>query len=155
MVFGLRASAYIVKTIHYRTLWYILGWHVNIWLNHIRWGFKTWMGMETIVITTIPNYGKVGFLLDNGHQLLPLMHLIFRASPSLGLGSQWTSHFSWLFGVWYSLYAREMETKSTASKVSIVDFIAVFDNLLCGFNSSCSSSFIIRGCKYPGWRNTR
>ena len=57
-----------------------------IWLNHMLMGFNPCMWMEAIIIATIPNYGKVCFGLDNGYQLVPLMHLGFHGSPSLGLG---------------------------------------------------------------------
>ena len=55
-----------------------------IWLNHMLMGFKPCMWMEAIVVATIPNYRKVGFGFDNGDQLVPLMHLGFCGSASLG-----------------------------------------------------------------------
>ena len=49
--------------------------------------FKPFMGMETIFFATKLNYEKVGFGLDNGYQLVSLMHLGFHGIPNLGLGS--------------------------------------------------------------------
>ena len=70
----------------------IWGGEYTIWLNHIRWGFNIFMGMETNVIATLPNYGKVGFVLRSGYELVTLMHLSFHGSQTLGLGSRWTCH---------------------------------------------------------------
>ena len=64
----------------------IWGGKYTIWLNHIRWGFNICMGMETNVIAMIAKYGKVGFWLNNGYQLVPLMQLGFHGSLSLWLG---------------------------------------------------------------------
>ena len=58
-----------------------------IWLNQMLMGFKPCMWMEAIVIAKIPNYGKVGFGLDNGYHPVSVMHLGFHGSQSLGLGS--------------------------------------------------------------------
>ena len=63
------------------------GGKYTIWLNHIHWGFKICMGMETNVIVMLPNYGKAGSIFGSGYQLVPLMHLGFCGSPSLRLGS--------------------------------------------------------------------
>ena len=55
-------------------------------------GFKPCMAIETNVIAKLPNYGKVGFGLGSGYQLVPLMHLDFCGISSLGLVSRWTCH---------------------------------------------------------------
>ena len=46
-------------------------------------GFKPCMGMDTIVIATKLNYGRLGLGFDNGHQLVPLMCFGLRCSPKL------------------------------------------------------------------------
>ena len=114
-------------------------------------GFKPCMGMETNVLQRNLTMEKWVFGFDIGYQLVPLIHISFCGSPSLGLGSRWICHFSWLFGVWSWLCIGKMEATSIVSKVRVIDFIEVFDNILCGFNNSCSSSFIIRGCRFPSW----
>ena len=91
-----------------------------IWLNHMLMGFKPYMGMETIVIAMIPNYGKVGFVLDNAYQLVPLMHLGFRGNPSLGFGSRWTCHSLGVWGLVFGSAQGKMEATSMALKVSFV-----------------------------------
>ena len=48
------------------------GGEYTIWLNHIRWGFKICVGMETDVNVTIPNYGKMGFVFD----MIPMASII-------------------------------------------------------------------------------
>ena len=55
----------------------------TIWLNHMLMGFKPCMGMDTIVIAMKLNYGKLGLVFDNGHQLVPLIYLSFHGSPKL------------------------------------------------------------------------
>ena len=59
--------------------------------------FKPCMEMETIVIATKINHGRVGLAFDNGHQLVPLMHLGFHGSPKI---RAWlTMELSFCFGL--------------------------------------------------------
>ena len=56
----------------------------------IRWkrmlkGLNPYMEMETNIISTLPNYGIVGFGFGGGNQLVPLMHLGFCGILPLGL----------------------------------------------------------------------
>ena len=54
-------------------------------LDHIRWGLTISWWVETNIISTLPNYGIVGFVFGGGNQLVPLMQLGFRGIPPLGL----------------------------------------------------------------------
>ena len=78
------------------------------------------MGMETIVIATKLNYGRVGLAFDNGHQLVQFMLLGFRGSPSLGLRSRWTCHFVLVYGRLWSRLCATKEAMPWVTKVSFV-----------------------------------
>ena len=116
--------------------------------------FKPCMGVETNVLQQNLTMEKWVFGFDIAYQLVPLMHLGFRGSPSLGLGSRWTCHFTWLFGVWYWLYTGKMEAASRLRRYASIGFHVCDSFLFCG-SFRCHTShpgfaWMFAGAK--GWR---
>ena len=88
------------------------------WSKTSRWGFNT-MQMEKggNNIVSFENYGDVGFGIDSGHQLVPLMCIGICGSPNIGFGSTMACHFALVVGYLDSTLRRGVKETSRASKV--------------------------------------
>ena len=76
--------------------------HIKLWGREIYDMLQTlYIGILTLCngkggndIVSFANYGDVGFGIDIGHQLVPLMRIGNRGSPSIGFGSTMACHFA-------------------------------------------------------------
>ena len=66
---------------------------------------------------SFPNYGDVGFGLDGGYHLVPLMRIGNRGSPNILFGSMMACHFTWLLVVLVSALHNGVKVTSGALKV--------------------------------------
>ena len=85
------------------------------------------------------NYGDVAFVVDSGHQLVPLMHIENRGSPNIGFGSTMACHFTWLLVVLVSALHSGVKATSQVLEGMIVIVVCLF--AYYGFHNSHISLF--------------
>ena len=61
--------------------------------------------------------GDVGFGIDSGHQLVPLMHIGICGNPNIGFGFTMACHFTWLLVVLVSTLHSGVKETSRDLKV--------------------------------------
>ena len=113
-------------------------------------------GRDDILLFT--NYGDVGFCLDNGHELVALMHIGNHGSSNIRFGSMMACHFTWLLVVLVSTLHSGVKVTYRGLEGMIV--IVVFTTLwfVC-FLTVASILIIFRclgcGCRWQGREETR